>query len=106
MYYPPEWFRYHCYLGRPAAIWSLGVLLYEMVCGVLPFRCRKDIIGGQLFFQRQISVGRDPASRQQGEDGISGLAADLPWSAAGGGTCPAILLSSKGIMEQEVWVRL
>ncbi|KAM9501969.1 LOW QUALITY PROTEIN: serine/threonine-protein kinase pim-1-like [Guaruba guarouba] len=56
LYYPPEWFNYHCYLGRPAAIWSLGVLLYEMVCGVLPFRCCKDIIGGQLFFQRQVSA--------------------------------------------------
>ncbi|KAM4644005.1 serine/threonine-protein kinase pim-1-like isoform 2-T2 [Amazona ochrocephala] len=56
LYYPPEWFRYRLYLGRPAAIWSLGVLLYEMVCGVLPFRRCKDIISGQLSFQRQVSL--------------------------------------------------
>ncbi|NXV59970.1 PIM1 kinase, partial [Molothrus ater] len=54
-YSPPEWILFGCYHGQPATIWSLGILLYELVCGHLPFRTNKDIVQGQLVFPPRVS---------------------------------------------------
>ncbi|XP_056342965.1 serine/threonine-protein kinase pim-1-like [Oenanthe melanoleuca] len=54
-YYPPEWILFGCYHGQPATIWSLGILLYHLVCGHLPFTTREDIVRGQLFFPPRVS---------------------------------------------------
>uniref|UniRef100_A0AC35UAV3 Protein kinase domain-containing protein n=1 Tax=Rhabditophanes sp. KR3021 TaxID=114890 RepID=A0AC35UAV3_9BILA len=43
LYCPPEWFLKSIYMGKEAAVWSLGVLLYNMLNGRLPFRNEKDI---------------------------------------------------------------
>ncbi len=52
MYSPPEWILNQNYKGDEATVWSLGVLLYNMIYGDIPFTDDNDIINSNIDFNK------------------------------------------------------
>ncbi|XP_072556891.1 serine/threonine-protein kinase pim-1-like isoform X1 [Paramormyrops kingsleyae] len=54
-YTPPEWFLSQKYRAGPCTVWSLGVTLYQLVCGYLPFPTKRAAIRGRIKFPPSVS---------------------------------------------------
>lgn len=50
IFYPPEWFISRRCSAEPMTVWSMGLVLYSMIKGDIPFSCVDDITDKQLDF--------------------------------------------------------
>ena len=58
IYSPPEWIVDREYYAEPATVWSLGILLYDMLSGDIPFDSDDQIIEARLVYRRPLSAGQ------------------------------------------------
>ena len=52
VYSPPEWLQTQAYKGDEACVWSLGVLLFNMIYGDIPFEHDEEIKSSELDFAK------------------------------------------------------
>ncbi|KAL5109394.1 Serine/threonine-protein kinase pim-1 [Taenia crassiceps] len=54
VYSPPEWIKTNGYRGKSAEIWTVGILLFDMINGDIPFMTDNEILSGTVQFRRTL----------------------------------------------------
>jgi len=59
VYSPPEWVQFGEYTGDGLTVWSLGILLYDMLCGDIPYTTDAEICSGKLFWHKHVKLSKE-----------------------------------------------
>ena len=101
VYSPPEWINCGAYTAEALTVWSLGILLYDMVCGDIPFESDHEISTARLVWFKQLNLSNqvkdlisgcltlDPAKRMTLDE-----VQDHPWLRGDGRVSSSSLYSS------------
>jgi serine/threonine protein kinase len=68
VYSPPEWILQQCYYGDRAAVWSLGVLLFNMIYGDIPWEEDSDIVNCRLYSKKNFEYNSSNSTSDNDEE--------------------------------------
>ena len=62
VYAPPEWIKHRRFNAEGLTVWSLGILLYDMICGDIPYETDDQILSRSLVWYDQLGLSQEVKS--------------------------------------------